>query len=177
MKRHRWDCINDRIKHIENPVGAEIGVHRGECSGNLLTLHPGLKLYMIDTWSPDTYNGKGDDAATEPFRKIYQENYNENYEAARKAVLEYADRVVIYGMHSVDTANLFPDGMFDFVFVDGAHDYESVKADIQAWLPKVKKSGYLIFHDYNLFSGVNQAVDEIFPAVELDEDYMCFVRV
>ena len=69
-KRFRWHVIHDRIKHIENPVGAEIGVFRGECSGHLLQMHPGLKLYMIDLWSPNAYKGKGDDAATGPYRKI-----------------------------------------------------------------------------------------------------------
>ena len=68
-KRYRWHVIHDLIKHIENPVGAEIGVHRGKCSAHLLEMHHGLKLYMIDMWSPNTYAGKGDDAATEPLEK------------------------------------------------------------------------------------------------------------
>jgi predicted O-methyltransferase YrrM len=52
----------------------------------------------------------------------------------------------------------------DFVFIDANHEYESVKADIAAWLPKVKRGGMLAGHDYDdNFPGVKQAVNEAFP--------------
>lgn len=53
---------------------------------------------------------------------------------------------------------------FDFVFIDAAHDYESVKADIEAWRPKVKSGGILAGHDYcKSWPGVMEAVDELIP--------------
>lgn len=51
-------------------------------------------------------------------------------------------------MYSVDAATLFEDRSVDFVFIDGAHDYDNVRADICAWLPKVKPGGVLSGHDY-----------------------------
>lgn len=51
----------------------------------------------------------------------------------------------------------------DFVYTDAAHDYENVKADILAWLPKVRENGIIAGHDYySPTPGVIQAVDEIF---------------
>lgn len=52
---------------------------------------------------------------------------------------------------------------FDFIFIDGMHDYESVKKDIEICLPKLKDDGIIAFHDYNskLFKGVNKAVDKV----------------
>jgi hypothetical protein len=183
-KRYRWHVIYDRIKHIENPVGAEIGVHRGECSGHLLELHPGLKLYMIDMWSPDTYKGKGDDAATEPYRKIYQEECDLNRASAELVVEKYKPRTELIPLESLEAVELINFEELDFAFIDASHAYEDVKADILSWLPKIKKGGYLFCHDYGLFEGVTRAVQELFPSdakhlnwPELDSDYMAVVRV
>lgn len=38
-------------------------------------------------------------------------------------------------------------GPIDLLFVDGDHSYESVVGDIDAWLPRVKPCGLIIFHD------------------------------
>jgi hypothetical protein len=47
------------------------------------------------------------------------------------------------------------------VFIDAAHDYDNVKADILAWYPKCK--GVIAGHDYFLtYPGVMNAVDELF---------------
>ena len=37
----------------------------------------------------------------------------------------------------------------DFVFIDADHSEESCFADIQAWYPKIKKTGMLLGHDIN----------------------------
>ena len=49
-----------------------------------------------------------------------------------------------------------------FLFIDGAHDYEHVKEDIADWVPKVKVSGVIAFHDMFLphADGVTKAVTE-----------------
>ena len=52
----------------------------------------------------------------------------------------------------------------DFVYLDADHSYNSIKADIDAWGPKVGKGGIVSGHDYyndhkNLM-GVVKAVDE-----------------
>ncbi len=54
----------------------------------------------------------------------------------------------------------------DYVFIDAAHDYENVKADIAAWWPKIRLGGYLAGHDYRDAKGVRDAVDEAFPYAE-----------
>ncbi len=178
-KRYRWHVIHDRIKDISSPIGAEIGVHRGECSGHLLELHPGLKLYMIDMWSPDTYKGKGDDAATGPYRKIYQDNWEDNRRLAYESVKKHEHRFAFIQEKSLKACDVFENESLDFAFIDGAHDYESVKADIIAWRGKIKPGGWLIMHDYDnpSFPGVRQAVEEMFSEFDGDSDYIAAVRV
>jgi hypothetical protein len=56
-------------------------------------------------------------------------------------------------------AALMQDSSLDGVFIDAAHDYESVRADIAAWLPRVKPGGFFGGHDIDA-PGVKQAVDE-----------------
>jgi hypothetical protein len=48
------------------------------------------------------------------------------------------------------------------VYIDAAHEYESVKADISAWLPKLKSGAILGGHDYlgTTEDGVTRAVNE-----------------
>lgn len=57
---------------------------------------------------------------------------------------------------SPDAASEFKDGEFDIVYIDAEHDYESVKADIEAWLPKARH--IIAGHDYFVFPGVEKAV-------------------
>ena len=59
---------------------------------------------------------------------------------------------------SVRMGKFWVGGQVDFLFIDGDHDYEQVKADIKAWLDKVV--GKIAFHDYGSWPGVTQAVDE-----------------
>jgi hypothetical protein len=67
-------------------------------------------------------------------------------------------------MLSVEAAKLYDDNSLFFVFIDGSHLYESIKADIIAWLPKVKSGGFIGGHDIDQpeeFNGVRKAVDEL----------------
>jgi hypothetical protein len=47
------------------------------------------------------------------------------------------------------------------VFVDGSHVYEYVKSDTYAAMDMVKSGGVIIWHDYGLWEGVTQALEEI----------------
>lgn len=53
-------------------------------------------------------------------------------------------------MPSLDASRLFQDGAVDAVYIDASHKYEDVRADIAAWLPKVKPGGVLAGHDIHI---------------------------
>ncbi len=69
---------------------------------------------------------------------------------------------LFYPLRSVDAAGEFENGAVDVVFIDGSHDYEEVRSDILAWLPKLRRGGLLCGHDIS-DKRVERAVSEILP--------------
>ena len=94
------------------------------------------KSYLLKSESENVYN------KTLAYTKVYS-----NFKLIRKS--------------SSDAAKEFEQESVDLVFIDANHSYESVKNDIDLWLPKVKQGGVLSGHDYSIgFFGVIQAVNE-----------------
>lgn len=67
---------------------------------------------------------------------------------------------------SLEAAAMFADNSIDFVYIDGSHEYDDLKADIIAWGPKVKNGGIIAGDDYGVgrHPDVKKVVDEIFPS-------------
>jgi len=57
---------------------------------------------------------------------------------------------------------LFEDNSIGMIFIDGSHEYELVKADMEAWRPKVVPGGIIALHDAN-FSGPHRVLAECGP--------------
>ncbi len=75
---------------------------------------------------------------------------------ANYAVQEASRRLAPFGnvflvrQYSPAVASSFPDGFFDFVYVDARHDYASVLADLLAFWPKLAKGGIIAGHDFQV---------------------------
>ena len=80
----------------------------------------------------------------------------------------HGDRIMVIIADSAAAAGLFADQSIDWVHLDARHDYESVKADIAVWLPKVKPGGWLSGDDYDALKWpeVMKAVGEMLPGAE-----------
>lgn len=142
--------------------GVEVGVQRGEFSSVLRGIWRGQRLHLVDRWEPAPgYKDRANASATE-----HKANYG------RVASLFAGESSVrIHKQDSLSAAASFPDGHFDFIYIDADHSYEAVKADLNAWWPKLKSGGVFAGHDYfdgeahndeGLIGdfGVKQAVDE-----------------
>jgi len=74
---------------------------------------------------------------------------------------------------SEECYNNFNDETFSMIFIDAAHDYKSVKSDLNNFYSKLKSGGIFAGHDYGEKScGVGQAVDEFVKENNLKLDVM-----
>ena len=91
-------------------------------------------------------------------------DFNEVLEMFANRTKDYKN-IQLITKTSDDAADDFNDEVFDFVYIDGIHQYENVLSDIKNYLPKIKKGGVIGGHDYvSNWPGVQLAVNEIFGA-------------
>jgi len=135
--------------------GAEVGVFQGYYSMVLLDNIPNLNLLCVDSWTSATGWGQRRNVAA--------------YPVAKKNLSRYYHATILKG-DSTNVAKLITDDTLDFVYIDADHSYEAVKADINAWVPKVKNGGIIAGHDYftHRTLGVIEAVDEFAKELNLD---------
>ena len=131
----------------KNLVGVEVGVASGVHALEMLQNLDLKRLYLVDVWGEYVEEGIPGNTA-------------DHEERARELLKDYKQVVFLKGL-SVEMAKQIKEKV-DFVYIDANHQYEFVKADILAWLPKVKKGGMICGHDFGR-DGVYKAVLEIFP--------------
>lgn len=62
-------------------------------------------------------------------------------------------------MTSLEAARAVVDPI-ELIFIDGAHEYEAVRADFEAWFPRVIDGGVMAFHDTASWNGPGRLVRE-----------------
>lgn len=168
----RWHVLEQLIKENGWKAGVELGVYKGQTFQYLLANCPGLKLWGVDLFSTKYYH------STRKGRPPKEFDLEGEYQRI-KAWLEKTDvDGKLIRETTVEAAQKFQDRVLDFVFVDADHRYGPVCADIDAWRPKLKRTGMMIGHDYNKaeFPGVVKAVHERFNNVELHADHVWTAR-
>jgi hypothetical protein len=145
---------NSPEKFVE--IGAWKGTSISYAAVEIINSGKNITIDSVDTWEGSP--GEQDLMDDESIRNntLYGE-FIRNIEPVKHVVTPVK-------MPSVEAAKLYDDNSLFFVFIDGSHLYESIKADIIAWLPKVKLGGFIGGHDIDQpeeFNGVRKAVDEL----------------
>lgn len=109
------------------------------------------RVYVVDTFEGNPEDHLGATAKSMGKNAVFAQ-FIEN-------VKPYADKVHPRVCESVKAAGLMTEKA-DLIFIDANHEYENVKADIEAWWPHVVQGGILCGHDYHSHGGVRQAVEE-----------------
>ncbi len=118
--------------------GVEIGVRRGLFSESLRRGWNAGTLHLVDRWREEPGY---EDMANE--RQVEQDKYFEEVRAKFKG-----KAVNIVKLESSEAAKLYPDGYFDFAYLDADHSYQAVKEDLALWYPKVRNGGIICGHDF-----------------------------
>jgi len=83
-------------------------------------------------------------------------------------ILSENSNIVFYNMSFKNFLEIDGNNMYDLIYIDGDHDFESVSGDIELFKNKVKIGGFLCGHDLNLKTpGVKLAVEKHFPNKEI----------
>ena len=141
--------VLQRIAH--GRICVEIGSFKGRSTACMAEV--AKHVHAIDTFAARA-NGQ----TQEPHLTTF-DDFNENTKC-------YPNITCHKGV-SVNVATTFEDSSVTLVFIDGYHGAGEVKADIEAWWPKLKIGGIMAFHDYAPgFPGVMDTVDSFFPKLD-----------
>lgn len=117
-----------------------------------------IKFDCVDIWTGA--GGVYDNDSSVKNKTLYEE-FISNMDSVKEfftPIRDWSDKAAIN----------YEDNSLDFVFIDAGHDYENIRADIDAWLPKIKNNGYIGGHDFTSASGVRKAVLETFSNPQID---------
>jgi cephalosporin hydroxylase len=136
----------DRIETISNILnkskakrGVEIGVFKGEFSRNILERWNGT-LYLVDPWrelSDEEYLDSSN-----------HKNHQDAFAQTMEAIKGFESRAFMLRGLGEEMVHLFKDNSLDYIYIDGNHDYNHVKQDLELWWPKLKAGGLLAGHDF-----------------------------
>ena len=132
-------------QHGHTPSVLEVGSWAGRSA--IIMARAGARVTCVDTWE-----GSKNDSGTQ------------SYNGSRGRPLDVFRRntagldIKAHVGKSPEAAKDFADHILDIVYIDAEHDYDSVMADIKAWMPKAKHA--IAGHDYHVFEGVRKAVKD-----------------
>lgn len=142
----------------EHQVIVEIGSYLGRSTRALADHTPGV-VYAIDDW----YGPRDVDWLTPEQRETCYTDFLKNINPGRT-----------YPINKDHAAATVPE-VPDMVFIDGDHEYASVRRDIDLWLPRLAPGGLLCGHDAGR-PDVIRAVKETFELVVAPETTIWWTR-
>tara|TARA_B100000575_G_scaffold108019_1_gene85951 strand:- start:284 stop:910 length:627 start_codon:yes stop_codon:yes gene_type:complete len=181
------DFLLDEVRKEQPKIFLEIGVFHGVTARNICELlyqthkndfkYIGLDLFVENEENKNevipnnTFNN--------PLKRIYfkyikkQNPYS--IEAVRDLLKKFEKNVHLIQGNSNKVLKKIDMSKIDYVFLDGGHEYNTVKSDLDNCIEVIKKGGTVLCDDYNLGSapGVKRAIDEFVLKNQLNIEILC----
>lgn len=149
ISAHFWGYLKENSDPLDQPRVLQIGCAEG---GDAVEIAKFLKLPIINGKLDliDWFKGNLTVDSSEDWA------YNENnvdpwkehlYKEMKKYHVE--DTITIYEGDSRIRIHDVPDNSYDIVFIDGGHEYDIVKSDIEHGYKKLKKNGIMVLDDFD----------------------------
>jgi predicted O-methyltransferase YrrM len=137
----------EMLAHLpQRGVAAEIGVSRGKFTSAIMSINPPRRLHLVDVWNSERYDGA--------LQNTVMTTYATEIESG---VVE------INKGYSTTVGGTFPDGYFDWIYIDTDHSYETTRKELLLYEPKMRVGGIIAGHDFamgNWRDGIKYGVIE-----------------
>ncbi len=171
--KRQADGLSYLIARYKPKIVVEIGSYLGASTRFIAKLLPESgRVYAVDHWmGSDEWKDKPN------FKEMQSLFYQKFLSNVIHEKLWH--KIIPMRMHSLEAAKIIAVTP-DFVFIDGAHDYQSVYNDICAWSKRVSPNGVLCGDDYNWGRGdsvkraVNKFAEEHALEVKLFHNYFWY---
>ena len=181
------DFLLDEVRKEKPKIFLEIGVFHGVTARNVCELlyqinKDNFKYIGLDLFEENNENKNEvipNNTFTNPFKNIYfkyikkQNPYS--LESVKDLLKKFEKNVHLIKGNSNKVLKKIDMGKIDYVFLDGGHEYNTVKNDLDNCIEVIKKGGTVLCDDYNLGSapGVKEAIDEFVNKNQLNVDILC----
>jgi len=165
----------------------EVGVFHGVTARNVCELlslihNKDFKYVGLDLFEKNLENESEvipNTNFSNPLKKIYfkyikkQDPYS--IEAVKDLLKKFEDNVHLIKGNSNKILKKIDMKKIDFVFLDGGHEYETVKNDLNSCIEVVNGNGTILCDDYNLTyaPGVKKAIDEFVNEYKFNCKILC----
>ena len=181
------DFLLDEVRKEKPKIFLEIGVFHGVTARNICELlyqtHKNdFKYIGLDLFAENEENKNEvipNNTFNNPLKRIYfkyikkQNPYS--LEAVKDLLKKFENNVHLIQGNSNNVLKKIDMGKIDYVFLDGGHEYNTVKNDLDNCVEVIKKGGTVLCDDYNLGSapGVKRAIDDFVKKNQLNVEILC----
>ena len=136
-------------------VGAFLGKSAVYMAVEIINSGKNIKFDCVDHWRGSEEHRDNDEVKLERLYEDFLEN------------IKPVDGIINpIRANSIEASKLYKPNSLDFVFIDASHDTDSVKADLECWMPCLKEDGVIAGDDLDN-EGVATAVKWFFNTEKL----------